>query len=330
MTPRARSSGTSSTRSAAARARSWCRSSPGRSVSIRQASRRASRMARRRISIGFRRDMVGQPARAVATMWRLEGRARPPAGRACPRAATLRDALEGRPRSPSRSGGPWTPGQIVPTVWATAAPQDADADPAGGGSCPPAFGAFRSRPPLRPHANCPTVPCEGHILAREPDRAFEPAELCVVVPTLNERGNIGRLIERLERCLDGVVAWEDRGRRRRLDRRHRRRRARACNRADPRVRCLRRLGRRGWSSAGVEGILAASPLPRRDRRRPAARRAAARRACWRFCARTRPTWWSAVATPRRRVRAGTSAAAWISRIATALSAGCSGWTSPTR
>jgi dolichol-phosphate mannosyltransferase len=79
-------------------------------------------------------------------------------------------------------------------------------------------------------------------------------ELSVIVPTFNERENIAELIDRLVLCL-GNRSWEvifvdddspdgtaD------LVREH--------AAADSRVRCLQRIGRRGLSSACVEGMLA--------------------------------------------------------------------------
>ena len=81
-------------------------------------------------------------------------------------------------------------------------------------------------------------------------------ELSVVVPTFNERDNIEPLFVRLETALDGI-AWEviyvdddspDGSASR----------ARELARRDPRVRCLRRLGRRGLASAVIEGMLASS------------------------------------------------------------------------
>ena len=83
-----------------------------------------------------------------------------------------------------------------------------------------------------------------------------PAELTLVIPTLNERDNIALLVERLGAALDGI-AWEVvfvdddsadgtadvvRG----LARRH------------PHVRCLQRIGRRGLASACVEGVLSSA------------------------------------------------------------------------
>lgn len=83
-----------------------------------------------------------------------------------------------------------------------------------------------------------------------------PAELSIIVPTFNERANVPRLVEALARSL-GEVAWEvivvdddspdgtAEG-------------VRALARADPRVRCLRRIGRRGLASACIEGMLAST------------------------------------------------------------------------
>ena len=82
------------------------------------------------------------------------------------------------------------------------------------------------------------------------------AELAVVVPTFNERDNISELVSRLEQCLRGE-AWEvifvdddsTDGTAARI---------REIARQDPRVRCLQRIGRRGLSSACVEGMMASS------------------------------------------------------------------------
>jgi dolichol-phosphate mannosyltransferase len=81
-----------------------------------------------------------------------------------------------------------------------------------------------------------------------------PLELAVVIPTFNEIGNVEELIARLDKLLRGT-GWEaifvdddsSDG-------------TAACLHAlalrDSRVRCLRRVGRRGLSSACVEGMLA--------------------------------------------------------------------------
>jgi dolichol-phosphate mannosyltransferase len=79
-------------------------------------------------------------------------------------------------------------------------------------------------------------------------------ELAIIVPTFNERGNIAELIRRLVECL-GDRSWEvvfvdddspdgtaD------LVGEH--------AQTDSRIRCLRRIGRRGLASACVEGMLA--------------------------------------------------------------------------
>jgi dolichol-phosphate mannosyltransferase len=81
-------------------------------------------------------------------------------------------------------------------------------------------------------------------------------ELTIVVPTLNERDNVGPLIDRLDRLLEGVD-WEavfvddnsadDTAAH-----------LRDLGRTDRRIRCIRRFGRRGLSSACIEGILSTS------------------------------------------------------------------------
>lgn len=84
----------------------------------------------------------------------------------------------------------------------------------------------------------------------------KPLELGVVLPTLNERANIAPLVERLDRALAGV-AWEaifvdDDSADGTADA------ARAIARADPRIRVIQRVGRRGLASAAIEGMCAAS------------------------------------------------------------------------
>ena len=80
--------------------------------------------------------------------------------------------------------------------------------------------------------------------------------LTIVVPTFNERDNVEPLLERLSTVLAGI-AWEaifvdddspddTAGA------------IRAVARRDGRVRCLQRIGRRGLSSACIEGILASA------------------------------------------------------------------------
>ena len=81
-----------------------------------------------------------------------------------------------------------------------------------------------------------------------------PVELTVVVPTFNERGNVSRLVEALDQALLDI-SWEvifvdddspDETARAVIDLAAR----------DPRVRCLHRIGRRGLSTACIEGMLA--------------------------------------------------------------------------
>ncbi len=93
----------------------------------------------------------------------------------------------------------------------------------------------------------------GSDTAREAESALQ---LSVIVPTFNERDNVPTLVQRLEGALAGT-AWEvilvddnspdgtwNVGRD-------------LANR-DSRVRCIRRVGRRGLSGACIEGILASS------------------------------------------------------------------------
>jgi dolichol-phosphate mannosyltransferase len=83
-----------------------------------------------------------------------------------------------------------------------------------------------------------------------------PAELTVVVPCYNERRNVAPMVSRLEAALAGI-AWEaifvdDDSPDGTADA------VRAIARHDPRIRCIRRIGRRGLASAVIEGALASS------------------------------------------------------------------------
>ena len=89
-----------------------------------------------------------------------------------------------------------------------------------------------------------------------PPQAAGLPQLSVVVPTFNERDNVTVLYRRLDATLAGILwelvfvddnspdgTWEV---------------VRALAQKDPRVRCIRRIGRRGLSGACIEGILASS------------------------------------------------------------------------
>jgi len=89
-----------------------------------------------------------------------------------------------------------------------------------------------------------------------PPQAAVAPQLSVIVPTFNERDNVTTLYRRLEATFAGIAwevifvddnspdgTWEV---------------VRNLARADTRVRCIRRIGRRGLSGACIEGILAAS------------------------------------------------------------------------
>jgi dolichol-phosphate mannosyltransferase len=89
-----------------------------------------------------------------------------------------------------------------------------------------------------------------------PPQAAGLPQLSVVVPTFNERDNVTTLFRRLETALAGTAfevifvddnspdgTWQV---------------VRALAREDSRVRCIRRIGRRGLSGACIEGILASS------------------------------------------------------------------------
>ena len=81
-------------------------------------------------------------------------------------------------------------------------------------------------------------------------------ELSIVVPTFQERGNVAELVRRLDRALpqtrweaifvddnspDGTAAA-----------------VKEIAASDPRVRCLKRVGRRGLAGACIEGILSSA------------------------------------------------------------------------
>ena len=97
---------------------------------------------------------------------------------------------------------------------------------------------------------------EPEFLPQAIDDLEDGFELSLIIPTFNERDNIVELVNRLRVCLQGV-AWEvifvdDDSPDGTADV------IRAIARTDRRVRCLQRLGRRGLSSACIEGMLASA------------------------------------------------------------------------
>lgn len=92
--------------------------------------------------------------------------------------------------------------------------------------------------------------------AQAPEATPRSPQLSVVVPTYNERDNVTVLYRRLDAVLAGI-AWEvvfvdDNSPDGTWDV------VRALAQRDNRVRCVRRIGRRGLSGACIEGILASS------------------------------------------------------------------------
>ena len=81
-----------------------------------------------------------------------------------------------------------------------------------------------------------------------------PLELAIVLPTLNEKGNIAPMVARIEQAL-GPSGWEavfvdDNSRDGTAEV------IREIARSDPRVRVIQRIGRRGLASAAIEGMCA--------------------------------------------------------------------------
>jgi len=89
-----------------------------------------------------------------------------------------------------------------------------------------------------------------------PAASASPIELSIVLPTFKERDNVAELVRRLDVALAGV-AWEaifvdDNSPDGTAEA------AKAIAARDPRVRCLRRVGRRGLAGACIEGILSSA------------------------------------------------------------------------
>lgn len=81
-------------------------------------------------------------------------------------------------------------------------------------------------------------------------------ELAVIIPSYNERDNVRPMIERLDQALQGIE-WEaiyvdDDSKDKTYEL------VREIAQTDPRIRCIHRVGRRGLSSAAIEGMMATS------------------------------------------------------------------------
>jgi dolichol-phosphate mannosyltransferase len=99
----------------------------------------------------------------------------------------------------------------------------------------------------------------SEVISQDVESSRESADLpvlSIVVPTFNERDNVPKLYRKLQAALGGIV-WEavfvdDNSPDRTWEV------VRDLARQDGRVRCVRRIGRRGLSGACIEGILASS------------------------------------------------------------------------
>ena len=92
------------------------------------------------------------------------------------------------------------------------------------------------------------------MLQRAADNRSRALELAIVLPTLNERGNLASLVQRIDGAL-GEISWEvlivdDNSADGTSDE------ARQLSLVDPRVRVIQRIGRRGLASAAIEGFCA--------------------------------------------------------------------------
>jgi dolichol-phosphate mannosyltransferase len=102
----------------------------------------------------------------------------------------------------------------------------------------------------------PALDLSHRVTARRAGAARAAPELTVVVPTYSERDNIAEVVQRLDETLAGVE-WEvvfvddDSPDGTSVA-------AKSIGSRDGRVRCIRRVGRRGLSGACIEGILSSS------------------------------------------------------------------------
>jgi dolichol-phosphate mannosyltransferase len=103
-------------------------------------------------------------------------------------------------------------------------------------------------------ATSDVAPVGGSVLSTHAAAARPAPELSIVVPTFNEKANIPLLVERLAQLLTGcdweVIFVDDNSPDGTAAA------ARAIGEKDSRVRCIRRIGRRGLAGACLEGMLA--------------------------------------------------------------------------
>ncbi len=117
------------------------------------------------------------------------------------------------------------------------------------------------RPSITPTPRVATIPAQEDarpklVTVQQDGAASIPLDLSIIVPTYNERPNIRELIARVERAAQGLC-WEmifvdDDSPDGTSDE------IRAIAARDRRIRCIRRIGRRGLSSACIEGMLASA------------------------------------------------------------------------
>ena len=112
-------------------------------------------------------------------------------------------------------------------------------------------------PPMaRGPAAAPSMETRPALVTRIDAAPAAPLEVAVVVPTFNERENVRELIARVDHALRGI-SWElifvdddsPDGTSAEI---------KAIGASDSRVRCIKRIGRRGLSSACIEGMLASA------------------------------------------------------------------------
>ena len=105
-------------------------------------------------------------------------------------------------------------------------------------------------------AAAPSMETRPALVTRIDAAPAAPLEVAVVVPTFNERENVRELIARVDHALRGI-SWElifvdddsPDGTSAEI---------KAIGASDSRVRCIKRIGRRGLSSACIEGMLASA------------------------------------------------------------------------